>query len=71
MKFINKQTQETVEVYGYAQEFAYSHNSTWREVEEKSKELTVAEIKAKLDKLGIRYDKKAKKDDLIALLPQE
>lgn len=37
----------------------------------KLKELTVLEIKAKLDDLGIKYDNKAVKADLIALLPQE
>lgn len=37
----------------------------------KPKELTVLEIKAKLDDLGIKYDNKAVKADLSALLPQE
>ena len=69
MKFKNKQTQEIVEVNGYVQEYAYSHNSNWKKIKEGTKELTVAEIKAKLDKLEIKYDKKAKKNDLIALLP--
>ncbi len=35
------------------------------------KEPTVAEIKAKLDELGIEYDKKATKADLLTLLPQK
>ncbi len=38
---------------------------------EASKELTVAEIKAKLDKLGIEYDRNANKATLLALLPNE
>jgi len=38
---------------------------------EPSKELKVAEIKAKLDDLGIEYDKNANKETLLALLPQE
>lgn len=35
------------------------------------KEPTVAELKAKLDELGIEYDKKANKETLLTLLPQE
>ena len=36
-----------------------------------NREPTVAEIKAKLDELGIEYDKKATKEVLLALIPQE
>lgn len=32
MKFKNKKTNEIVEVKGYVQEFAYSHNSEWEKV---------------------------------------
>lgn len=39
--------------------------------ESKPKELTKAEIQAKLEKLGIEYDKNANKETLISLLPQE
>lgn len=39
--------------------------------EKTEKELTVAEIKAKLTELNIEFDDKAKKADLLALLPQE
>ena len=39
--------------------------------EEVKKELTVAEIKAKLTELNIEFKDKAKKDELLALLPQE
>ncbi len=35
MKFKNKSTNEVVEPKGYAQEFAYIHNSNWEKVEEK------------------------------------
>ena len=50
----------------------YAKKADFEEVkEEGKKELTVTEIKAKLDELGIEYDKKAKKDELLALLPQE
>lgn len=33
-------------------------------------DMTVKEIKAVLDKHGIDYDKRARKDDLLALLPE-
>ena len=36
-----------------------------------TKEPTVAELKAKLDELGIEYDKKATKEVLLTLIPQE
>lgn len=35
------------------------------------KEPSIKDIKAKLDELGIKYDAKAKKEDLLALLPKE
>lgn len=72
MKFKSKKTSEIVEVKGYVQEFTYNHNSEWEKVEEiKPKELTKAEIQEKLEKLGIEYDKNAKKEELMVLLPQE
>lgn len=43
----------------------------YTEVTEAKKELTVAEIKAKLKELNIEFDDKAKKEDLLALLPQK
>lgn len=39
--------------------------------ETKKTELTVSELKAELDELGIKYEKNAKKDDLLALLNKE
>ena len=42
-----------------------------RKAEIKKIEPTVKEIKAKLDELKIEYDPKAKKEDLLALLPKE
>ena len=69
MKFRNKVTQETVEAKGYVQEFAYSHNSDWEKVEQ-PKEPTKSDIQKQLDELGIEYDAKAKKEDLLALLVQ-
>lgn len=72
MKFKNKKTGAIVNVIDYIHINMYSHNSKWEKVEETTeKELTVVEIKQKLDELGIEYDKKAKKDELLALLPQE
>lgn len=41
------------------------------EKEAKPKEPTKAEIQAKLEKLGIEFDKNANKETLISLLPQE
>lgn len=38
---------------------------------DKKEELTVAQIKAKLKELNIEFDDKARKDDLLALLPKE
>ena len=42
-----------------------------RKKETKKSEPTIAEIKSKLDELGIEYDKKAKKEELMDLLPKE
>lgn len=38
MKFKSKKTNEIVEVKGYVQEFAYSHNSEWEKVVEENKQ---------------------------------
>ncbi|MDO4282352.1 MAG: HeH/LEM domain-containing protein [Clostridia bacterium] len=70
MKFKNKKNNEIVEAKSYAQEFAYSHNSEWEEMKD-TKAPKVEEIKSKLTELGIEYDDKAKKDELLALLPQK
>lgn len=70
MKFKNKITNEIVEVKGYTLESAYSHNSNWEKVEQ-PKEPTKSDIQKQLDELGIEYDNKAKKEDLLALLPKE
>ena len=42
-----------------------------KKVQKSFKDMTVAEIKAQLDKLGIEYDKKATKANLLTLLPQK
>ena len=51
----------------------YKNKSEYEEVKEvvKPKEPTKAEIQAKLDELGIEYEEKASKAELLALLPQE
>lgn len=68
MRFLNKETKTIIETTdknriakfkGYPDKF------------EEVKEVTVTEIKAKLDELGIEYDKKANKETLLTLLPQE
>lgn len=41
-----------------------------QEVEDSQGDLTVSQIKARLDELGVEYDKGAKKADLLALLEQ-
>lgn len=44
MKYKNRKTNETIEVKGYAQEYAYSHNSEWEKViETKPKKETKSE----------------------------
>lgn len=41
-----------------------------QEAADSQEELTVSQIKARLDELGVEYDKGAKKADLLALLEQ-
>lgn len=38
MKFKSKKTNKIVEIKGYVQEFAYSHNSEWEKVVEEKKQ---------------------------------
>lgn len=67
MQFKDKKTGKIIEAKNYTQKFAYSHNSNYEVVIAP----TVKEIKATLDEKGIPYDKNAKKEVLIALLPKE
>lgn len=71
MKFKNKKTGVIVETTVKVIEDMYKNKSEYEEVKEGKKEPTVAEIKAKLTELNIQFDDKAKKEDLLALLPQE
>lgn len=63
--YINTKTRSTIET-----DLVIS-GGDWELVSEQQasdKEPTVPELKAKLDELGIDYDKKAKKPELLALL---
>ncbi|BAH81625.1 HeH/LEM domain-containing protein [Streptococcus dysgalactiae] len=63
--YINTKTRNTIET-----DLVVS-GGDWELVGEQQasdKEPTVPELKAKLDELGIDYDKKAKKPELLALL---
>ena len=72
MKFKNKETGVIVVTTVKVIEDLYKNKSEYVEVKEtKEAELSVKDIKAKLDELKIQYDPKAKKEDLLALLPQE
>lgn len=72
MKFKNKITNKIVEADTYTKVFAFTHNSNWEEVKEspEPKEPTRAEVVEKLKELNIEFDNKAKKEDLIKLLPE-
>ena len=71
MKFKNKKTGKIVETSVKVVEDMFKRNSDYEIIAEPKKELTVPEIKAKLDELGIEYDKNANKATLTALLPNE
>lgn len=72
MKFKNKKTGAIVVTTVETIEKLYAKKADYEQVkEEGEKELKVAEIKAKLKELNIEFDDKAKKDELLALLPQE
>jgi hypothetical protein len=73
MKFKNKKTGSILETNSEFVKKQMLNSEVYEEVKEtaKPKELTKAEIQAKLDELGIEYDSNAKKEDLLALLPQE
>ena len=69
-KFANIETGE-VFVPISEQTIKEMENSNLYEETETIRELTVKEIKSKLDELGIEYNKKANKETLLALLPKE
>lgn len=71
MKFKNKKTGKIVETSVKVVEDMFKRNADYETIAEPKKELTVPEIKAKLDELGIEYDKNANKATLTALLPNE
>ena len=65
MEYINKETLASIET-------DCKLGGDWVPASERTEsyKLTVHEIKSKLDELGIDYDSKAVKADLIALLEQ-
>lgn len=48
----------------------FTKNVDSQEAADSQGDLTVSQIKARLDELGVEYDKGAKKADLLALLEQ-
>lgn len=71
MKFKNKKTGAILVPNTKFVEEQMTKSDLYEIVGEKAKEPTVAEIKAKLEDLGIDYAGKTKREDLIALLPEE
>lgn len=73
MKFLNKETKTIIETNDKDRITKFKgYPDKFEEVkEEKVKELTVPEIKSKLKELNIEFDDKAKKEDLLVLLPKE
>lgn len=71
MKFKNKKTGVIVETDVKEVENLYKNKSEYEEIKEtKAKEPTKSEIQAKLEELGIEYDKNANKESLLALLSE-
>lgn len=58
MQAVTRVTREECEKWGFLK------------VEKSNKDLTVAQLKEKLDELGVKYDEKALKKDLLALLEE-
>lgn len=72
MKFMNVKTGAILEPNSNFTEEQMKKSDMYKEVgKTETKEPTVQEIKAKLNELGIEFNDKAKKEELIALLPQE
>ena len=74
MEYINKETLVTIETDSkLAGDWVPADQVTKvnsQEAADSQGDLTVSQIKARLDKLGVEYDKGAKKADLLALLEQ-
>ena len=65
----NEELKETIAILNKENEEL--KNKIIKLKEKETKEPTVAELKAKLDELGIEYDKKATKEVLLTLIPQK
>lgn len=76
MEYINVKTGATIvtenEISGgdWVPADQVTKNVDSQEAADSQGDLTVAQIKARLDELGVEYDKGAKKADLLALLEQ-
>ena len=76
MEYINKETLVTIETDSklagdWVPADQLTKNVDSQEAAGDSQgNLTVSQIKARLDELGVEYDKGAKKDELLALLEQ-
>lgn len=75
MEYINKETLVTIETDSklagdWVPADQLTKNVDSQEAADNQGDLTVAQIKARLDELGVEYDKGAKKADLLALLEQ-
>lgn len=71
--FRNKETGEIVKANGYAELFAFSHNSNYEKIEiepvddKDISKFNKAELMKYLTDLEIEFDKKMSKDELLAL----
>ncbi|QBX25141.1 hypothetical protein Javan240_0036 [Streptococcus phage Javan240] len=75
MEYINKETLVTIETDckltgDWVPADQVTKNVDSQEAADSQGDLTVSQIKARLDELGVEYDKGAKKADLLALLEQ-
>ena len=75
MEYINKETLVTIETDSklagdWVPADQITKNVDSQEAADSQGDLTVAQIKARLDESGVEYDKGAKKADLLALLEQ-
>lgn len=75
MEYINKETLATIETDSklagdWVPADQFTKNVDSQEAADSQGDLTVSQIKARLDELGVEYDKGAKKADLLALLEQ-
>jgi hypothetical protein len=75
MEYINKETLVTIETDSklagdWVPADQLTKNVDSQEAADSQGDLTVSQIKSRLDELGVEYDKGAKKADLLALLEQ-